>query len=50
MNIGNDNVLKAEINASTNITNDNSVRVKGKYIENQSVNVDGDIVDKKRSN
>ena len=47
MNIGNDNVIKAEINASTNITNDNSVRVKGKYIENQSVNVDGDIVDKK---
>ena len=47
MNIGSDNVIKAEINASTNITNDNSVRVKGKYIENQSVNVDGDIVDKK---
>ena len=47
MNIVNDNVIKAEINASTNITNDNSVRVKGKYIENQSVNVDGDIVDKK---
>ena len=47
MNIGNDNVIKAEINASTNVTNDSSVRVKGNYIENQSVNVDGDIVDKK---
>jgi hypothetical protein len=37
MNIGNDNVINAKIDASTNITHDNSLNVKGTYVASQIV-------------
>lgn len=37
MNMGNDNVVKAEIDASTKIHNDNSLKVKGNFVAQQTV-------------